>query len=138
MKFNLVLLATFLAAPILATTIPEVSEAIDLADREMSAVDEGNELTARKAMVCRTNIAEREQRCYGKCSKNGCHCTRPDRGQVCLPLEDDSTCASGLVHTVLCSRRADFGLFLMLQQHIYTVVKSQNMSSSWLQMGNVI
>ncbi|KAM5503440.1 hypothetical protein McanMca71_001998 [Microsporum canis] len=50
MKFNLVLLATFLAAPILATTIPEVSEAIDLADREMSAVDEGNELTARKML----------------------------------------------------------------------------------------
>ncbi|GBF63183.1 hypothetical protein TMEN_5805 [Trichophyton mentagrophytes] len=48
MKFNLVLLAAFLAAPILANTIPEVSEAVDLADRDMSAVDEGNELTARK------------------------------------------------------------------------------------------
>lgn len=48
MKFELVLLAAFLAAPILANTIPEVSEAVDLADRDMSAVDEGNELTARK------------------------------------------------------------------------------------------
>lgn len=48
MKFNLVLLTAFLAAPILANTIPEVSEAVDLADRDMSAVDEGNELTARK------------------------------------------------------------------------------------------
>ncbi|EFE41496.1 hypothetical protein TRV_03759 [Trichophyton verrucosum HKI 0517] len=48
MKLNLVLLAAFLAAPIFANTIPEVSEAVDLADRDMSAVEEGNQLTARK------------------------------------------------------------------------------------------
>ncbi|EFR02151.1 hypothetical protein MGYG_05154 [Nannizzia gypsea CBS 118893] len=53
MKFNLVLLAAFLAAPILANTTPEVREAVDLADRDMSAVDEGNELTARKHRAIR-------------------------------------------------------------------------------------
>ena len=51
MKLNLVLLAAFLAAPILANTIPGVSEAIDLADRDMSAVEEGNELNSQKGAV---------------------------------------------------------------------------------------
>ncbi|KAK2875163.1 hypothetical protein FQN49_001727 [Arthroderma sp. PD_2] len=51
MKFNLVLVAAFLAAPILASTVPEISEAVDIADRDMSAVDERNDLTARKVWL---------------------------------------------------------------------------------------